>query len=184
MSKIWICSDWHFCHDKSFLYEPRGFKSTGEMNEAIIQHHNELVAPDDIVYHLGDEIMSDLDGGIRCLRRLNGQIHLIRGNHSTDTKLKATIESCPNVVDAGKWADMLKYHKYTFYLSHYPTLCANNDADKPLSRCVINLCGHTHTQDRFLDMDRGLIYHCEMDVNNCYPILLDDIIEDIKNLKK
>ena len=30
---IYLTSDWHFCHDQSFLYEPRGFKNVDEMNE-------------------------------------------------------------------------------------------------------------------------------------------------------
>ena len=34
------------------------------------------------------------------------------------------------------------------------------------------------------NMDKGLIFHCEMDTNNCCPWLLDDIIEDIKNYMK
>ena len=35
--------------------------------------------------------------------------------------------------------------------------------------------------DKFVDIDKGAIYHCEMDAHNCYPILLDDVIADIKN---
>ena len=35
MSKIWFTSDLHFCHDRDFIYGPRGFKSVQEMNEAI-----------------------------------------------------------------------------------------------------------------------------------------------------
>ena len=68
-----------------------------------------------------------------------------------------------------------------FYLSHYPTLTSNLDSNEPLKARVINLCGHSHTQDRWADWDKGLIYHVEMDAHNCYPVLLDDIIEEIKN---
>ena len=175
---IFVCSDWHFMHQKSFLYEPRGFKSPEEMNEAIIQRHNEVVRPDDEVFHLGDEIMSDIDRGIECIQRLNGRIHLIRGNHSTDNKLARIIEECPNVVESGKYSDVLQYKKWHFYLSHYPTICSNlDDGDKSLRRRVHCLCGHTHTSDRWTDITKGSIMHVEMDTNNCYPYNIEEIIE-------
>lgn len=178
---IFVCSDWHFMHQKSFLYEPRGFKTVEEMNEAIIQRHNEVVGPEDEVYSLGDEIMSDIDAGVKCLKRLNGRIHLIRGNHSTDNKLARVVEECPNVVETGKWSDVLQYQKWKFYLSHYPTICGNlDDGDKPLKKRTLNLCGHTHTQDKWHDFDKGLIMHVEMDTNNCYPYNIDEVIELFK----
>ena len=37
MNKIWLTSDLHFCHNRDFIYEPRGFASVHEMNEAIIK---------------------------------------------------------------------------------------------------------------------------------------------------
>ena len=45
---------------------------------------------------------------------------------------------------------------------------------------MINLCGHAHTLDRFTDFDKGLIYHCEVDAHDNKPVLLDDIIQEIK----
>ena len=75
---------------------------------------------------------------------------------------------------------VLKYNGYNFYLSHYPALTSNYDYDKPLKRKVISLCGHTHTKDPFADVDKGLIFHCELDTNDCYPWCLDDIITKIK----
>ena len=38
----WFTSDWHFCHDRAFIYEPRGFKNVYEMNETIIKNHNNV----------------------------------------------------------------------------------------------------------------------------------------------
>ena len=87
---------------------------------------------------------------------------------------------CYNIVDVGKWADMIKYGKYHFYLSHYPTLTSNLDQDKPLKARIINLCGHTHKLNEFIDWDKGLIYHCEVDAHNNSPVVLDWIIQDIK----
>lgn len=36
--KIWFTSDLHFGHNKSFLYEPRGFNSIEEHDATIIKN--------------------------------------------------------------------------------------------------------------------------------------------------
>ena len=51
---IWIVSDWHFNHNKPFIYEARGYCSPEVMNEDLIARHNALVRPWDDVYVLGD----------------------------------------------------------------------------------------------------------------------------------
>ena len=176
---IYLISDWHFCHQRDFIYKPRGFNSPEEMNATIIERHNAIVKPVDDVYCLGDCIMNDNEEGIKCIKQLKGNIHIICGNHETNTKIKL-YEECDNVVEItdAKW---LKHKKQMFFLSHYPCLTDNHDADKPLSRRIISLCGHCHTQDKWLDWNKGLVYHVEMDAHNCTPILIDDILIDIKN---
>jgi calcineurin-like phosphoesterase family protein len=175
---VWIVSDWHFSHDKAFLLEPRGFTNPDLMNAEIVRRHNALVQPDDEVYCLGDCVMTDTDRGIEFLKELNGRIHIVVGNHDSPNKISKYCE-CPNVVEAIN-PQVLKYRKYSFYLSHYPTLTDNYDEDKPLRCKTICLCGHSHTADKFADMDKGIIYHCELEAHDLKPVLLDDIIEDIK----
>ena len=179
MSDIWVTSDSHFGHSKHFLYEPRGFKNIEEHDEAIIQNWNSLVKPDDIVYHLGDVMLNDDEHGLKCLKRLNGHIHLIRGNHCTNARLLKYAE-CWNVESVGDWATVIKSGKQSIYLSHYPTITSNYDVDKPLKARVINVCGHSHTKDPFADWDKGLIFHCELDTNNCKPWNLEDILKAIR----
>ena len=73
---IWLASDTHFCHDRAFVYEPRGFSCIGDMNEAIVERWNSVVKPGDIVYHLGDVMLNDNDKGkviILGLRALEGK---------------------------------------------------------------------------------------------------------------
>lgn len=178
MSRIWLTSDWHFCHNKDFLWEPRGFCNQYEMNDILIKNYNELIDSNDDVYCLGDCMLNDNELGLQCIKHLKGNIHIIRGNHDTDSRIPL-YSSCWNVVEVceGKY---LNYNNYHFYLSHYPCLCGNYDDDKPLKNKFISLCGHTHTKDKFIDMDKGLIYHCEVDAHNNKPVLLDDIISDIK----
>ena len=181
MGKIYLTSDLHFCHDKEFIYGPRGFKNIGNMNKAIVENWNSIVTEDDDVYVLGDLMLNNNEEGIKLIKSLHGRIHIITGNHDTNNRV-AYYESAFNVVMLYPYATELKYKKYKFYLSHYPTMTSNYD-DKDLYG-VINLCGHVHTQNRFLDMDKGLIYHCELDAHDMKPILIDDIIEDIKKYYK
>lgn len=82
----WITADTHF-GDASLIGSglaqgktARGFETVTEMNECLADNWNELIRPDDTVFHLGDVYRGD---GWQMLARLNGQKHLILGNHDT-----------------------------------------------------------------------------------------------------
>lgn len=175
---IYITSDFHFGHDKSFIWESRGFSSVEEMNETLISNFNSIVKPEDHIYILGDLMLGDLKEGLALIEKLNGKLHIVRGNHCTNVRWAAYV-NLPNVIEMQN-ALYLSYKKYNFYLSHYPTVTSNYDYNKPLRKRLLNLCGHTHTTDKWADADLGFIYHCEVDAHNCYPVLLDNIIEDFK----
>lgn len=178
MNKIYFSSDLHFMHNQNFIYEPRGFSSVYEMNEAIIKNFNEVMDWTDTIYILGDCFLNDNAEGMKLMRRIPGKVHIIWGNHDSDVR-KQLMQN--EGFACHGYATMVKLNGYNFYLSHYPTITSNCDEDKPLKRRVINLCAHSHTKDRFSDMDKGLIYHVELDAHNNYPVLIDDIIEDIKH---
>jgi len=182
MGKIFISSDTHFGHDRDFIWHPRGFNSVHEMNEEIIRRWNEVVSWEDEVYLLGDCMLGDNEKGIRNLNRLNGKIWILTGNHDTATRIQMYVNIRPTILHLG-YVTTLNYEGYHFYLSHYPTLIGNYD-DKGLKKGYINLCGHYHTNDPFADWDKGKIFHTELDTNNCYPWLLDDIITKIENKVK
>lgn len=175
---IYITSDWHFSHERDFIFKPRGFDNQYEMNNAIIENYNAIVNDDDDVYCLGDLMLNDNVEGMKYLNSLKGRIHIIRGNHDTDARIEL-YKSCPNIVEVCD-AKYLKYGKYNFFLSHHPSLTSNCDDDKPLYRRLINLCGHLHTSDRFVDMNKGLIYHCEVDAHNNKPVSIEEILKDLK----
>lgn len=177
MGRIFVVSDTHFGHDREFLWGPRGFTNYREHDIAVIENWNNVVQSDDIVYHLGDVMLGDAEYGMSCLRQLNGTIKIIRGNHDTDArwKLYATL---PNVECIG-WAEVIKYRKYQFYLSHHPTMTSNLEKAPYLRMHLINLFGHTHQQNKFY-MSMPFMFHVGLDSNNCTPILLDDAIEMMK----
>lgn len=178
MAKVWFSSDTHFGHDRAFVYEPRGFTSVQEMNEAIVARWNSVVAPDDEVYLLGDIMLNDNDVGMEYLKKFNGKITILRGNHDTNSRIKL-YSTADNVVDCGLYAQVVNIQGYNFYISHYPTMTSNLDNDAPIKRHVINLYGHTHQMDNFYQ-DIPFMYHVGMDSHNCYPVEITQIIEDIK----
>ena len=88
MANLWFISDTHFRHENCWkLFKGadglplRPFLSTEEMDECIIQRCNEVVRPQDHLYHLGDVSMMRPRFVARQLNAMNGHKRLIRGNH-------------------------------------------------------------------------------------------------------
>ena len=179
---LYVCSDLHLGHDKSFIYKPRNFSSMEENADTILDRFQETLTNEDDLYILGDTLVGpDSDMYLEYLEKMPGNLHLLWGNHDSDRR-KELLSNLPNVVETLGCGVMLKYKKWHFLLSHYPTLTANyDDYDKPLKARVWNLHGHTHSRDCFEFMRRGWqSYNIAVDAHNCYPISIDQIIEDIK----
>ena len=152
------------------------------MNEETIRRFNEVVNPEDTVYILGDIALGGgsqeaLEKAKALIERLNGRLYLIRGNHDSDNRI-SMYRDCKNVISCGLWATCIKYEDYHFYLSHFPTLTANLEKES-LKQCTCNLYGHTHQTTNFY-MDMPMYYHVGVDSHNCYPVSLDNIIEEMK----
>lgn len=178
---IFLTSDLHLGHDKDFVVQARGFETVEEMSTEIIRRWNERVYPDDDVYVLGDLTLGDVEEGIRLIAKLNGYLHIMRGNHDTDKKVERYLE-LPNVVSI-QYADVLKYGKAVFWMGHYPTITANYDDDKPWAKHVVCLFGHTHQEQPFYN-NNPYMYNVGMDAHNCTPITIDEIIADIRKKKE
>lgn len=176
MSEIFFTSDIHFMHNRGFLYEPRGFQSVEEMNQAIVERWNNIVTPNDEVYILGDIMLNDNVEGMRLLESLNGYLHIILGNHDTLTR-QILYENCPKVQTVSL-ADRMKYKGYHFFMTHYPCMTGNLEKES-LKQCTLNLFGHTHSKDKFYQ-DMPFMYNVAMDAHNCTPVHIDQIIEDMK----
>jgi calcineurin-like phosphoesterase family protein len=169
---IYFSSDLHFCHDKPFIYESRGFRNIQEHDETLVERFNSVVKPDDTLYLLGDILMGgDVNQAKQYFLRLNGKKIIILGNHDSEKKIAAYEEAAEKIV----YADQIKCGKRYFYLSHYPTLVNNQD----IYPKVVNLCGHTHTRNRWENADMGC-YHVEVDAHFCYPVSLDEIREEFQ----
>lgn len=178
MNKIYITSDFHFNHDREFIWRPRGFQSVEEMNEAIIERHNSVVNKDDDVYILGDLMLGGagaLQDGLKLIERLNGKLHLVRGNHDTPTRWDA-YRYLSNVVEM-KNSIYLDYEGYHFYLSHYPSITGSLHNDN-LKHMTLNLYGHTHQSTNFFE-DMPFVYHVGADSHDCKPVNIEEIIPEM-----
>ena len=176
---IFFTSDLHLCHNQGFVYESRGFKSVEEMNEAIVERWNSVVAPEDIVFVLGDLMLNDNEKALTYIKRLNGDLAVVWGNHDSEARQKLLYEKCPAISFMG-YAHQFKQGKLIFYLSHYPSVTANYD-DKHFNQHVINLHGHTHQTVNWLNPFNPFMYHVGMDSHNCTPISIDEVVSDIRN---
>jgi len=174
MNKIWLTSDLHFCHDRDFIYKPRGFDSVHEMNEQIIKNFNEVMDWDDELYILGDCFLNDNKEGMSYMRQLPGKKHIIWGNHCTIARQELMwLEN----FDCLGYANTLKYNGYHFFLCHYPTMTSNFDTNKPLKTRILSLSGHTHAKNIW---DAAGGYNVALDAHNCYPVEINEIIEAFK----
>lgn len=176
-ARIFVTSDTHFGHDREFLWGPRGFESHVDHDREVIRRWNETVGENDIVYHLGDVMLGDNAYGMSCLGMLNGHIKIIPGNHDTKTRIDL-YKTLPNV-EVLSLAEMIRYKKYNFYLSHHPTMTSNLEKAPFLRMHLINLFGHTHQNKQFYQ-DIPYMFHVGMDSNDCRPVLLDDAIQMMK----
>lgn len=177
---IYFSSDLHFNHNKDFLYKPRGFDSIDVMNTTVVANWNSIVTNEDDVYILGDLMLGDNEAGILLLKLLNGKLHIILGNHDTDTRIEL-YKNLENIVEIC-YATQLKYKKTYFFLCHYPVITANFDDQLPWAKHLISLFGHTHQQHIFYN-DNPYMYNVGLDAHNCYPVSIEQIIEDVKNKK-
>lgn len=77
----WFVSDTHFGHKNIIRLCNRPFKTVEEMDEVMIANWNNVVDKGDTVYHLGDFAFRSSSGVGTYRKRLNGEIHLVYGNH-------------------------------------------------------------------------------------------------------
>lgn len=173
---IYFTSDLHFCHNREFIYKARGFDSVEDMNAAIVKNWNSVVTNEDDIYVLGDLMLKDNETGLKLIKSLKGRIHVVLGNHDTDTREKL-YHACPNIVEVEN-AIRLNKNGYHLFMTHYPCFTANLEAES-LKKCTINFFGHTHQQGNFYN-DIPFMYHVGVDSHNCTPVSFEQAIEDMK----
>ncbi len=81
---IYFTADWYLGHNNTVRYCERPFKDGNAMDKTLIHNHNSIVTKDDIVYMVGDYSLKSAEHRLwieKVTQKLNGQLHLILGNH-------------------------------------------------------------------------------------------------------
>ena len=112
---ICFTSDTHFGHAGILRLSRRPFESVEEMDAALITAWNTVVAPRDTVYHLGDFCFRNARPASDYLAELNGDIHLIVGNHDS-----ATLKRHSGIFASVKQIREIGVNGKTIVLCHYP----------------------------------------------------------------
>lgn len=127
-------SDTHFGDAPRLRVDKRPFASIEDMDRAIVERWNEVVAPDDEVWHLGDFALGPPPRRIaELLAGLPGRKHLIIGNNDG-----------PATIEQPGWASVQHYAELTvegkrLVLCHYAFRTWNR-----MGQGVIDLHGHSH----------------------------------------
>ena len=168
---IYLASDFHFFHDREFIWKVRGFNSEMHMRNKYVTEWINTVKDNDDVYVVGDFCLgNDYEAITELITSLPGRIHLIIGNHDTVGKL-AFYKNFDNIVEI-TYATMLVHNKRRFYLSHYLTETATLESNP--KTCIINVHGHLHVRNMFYE-DKPYHINVSVDVTGGKLLTLDDI---------
>lgn len=183
---IWFISDTHFSHARIIELSNRPFGSVEEMNEEIVRRWNEVVAPEDEVFHLGDVALGPIAESLPIVSRLNGTINLITGNHDRpfppmqkgrEDKIAHWTQT---YLDAGFISvypsDALMIGGQTFRLSHFPYDGDSHEGERFVEYRLPDdgtplIHGHTHSNE-FVTRSRAgtLQFHVGVDAHDFRPV--------------
>ena len=160
---IWLTADEHYNHKNIIGYCNRPFKTVEAMNAALIEQANAVVAPRDIVVHLGDFAWDDAE---TILPQLHGIHWLVVGNHDVKRLRKWHY----SLFDRVEQVMPVKWYGQKVWCSHYA------HARWPAShmgRC--HAFGHSHGQYRPNNRSEDV----GVDAQNYAPISIEDFIERV-----
>lgn len=124
MGKMFFISDLHFSHANCLAFDNRPFKTIEEHDAEIIKRWNDTVDIDDDVYILGDISWANPTKTAELISRLNGNKHLIIGNHDRKLLKSKTVRDL--FVEITDYKEIQLQGGKGIILSHYPIPCFNH----------------------------------------------------------
>ena len=164
---IFFTADTHWGHEAIIKHTHRPWQAVDEHDEMLVQRWNRVVRPGDTIYHLGDfALVKYVDTETivtQLLSRLNGQVHLIKGNHDRGGALKApfvTINDIKRVKIGGQLIYCCHYAMRVWNQSHYGSY---------------HLYGHSHGS--LEDLKHSRSFDVGVDCWNYAPVSFEEVVE-------
>jgi calcineurin-like phosphoesterase family protein len=179
---IWFTADQHFGHENIIKFTNRPFSSVEEMDQTLIDRWNEVVAPDDTVWHLGDFTLGDADKARYYFQRLNGT-KFVLGNywHHDKRWLKGVEDSYTRKFQYAPYVYL--YVQSPLYVMSFPEL--GNKYPRKITLCHYpmisweasyhgewHLFGHCHGKYQH----PGKAFDVGVDCNEFTPVSLDEVV--------
>lgn len=156
---IWFTGDEHYSHGKIIDFVKRPFRDSSEMDNILMKNHNNLVQNEDTVFHIGDFSLRGPENKFwfrKALEKLNGNHHLILGNHDQLNPFM--------YIECGFISVHTSLKFEEFILVHDPSASC-------IDRTTVFLCGHIH--DLFKTQKN--VVNVGVDVWDYKPVSIDDI---------
>lgn len=197
----WFWSDQHFGHKNVIGFCDRPFHDEFYMKEKLIQYHNRLVKPEDLVIWVGDTFFYHSPDEMKeTLARFNGRKILVRGNHDQKPRamMNAGFELCVEEMTMviGGERVLISHYPYRMKpstmryvklkkrihkaLGLRPIYIEKYHTRRPVDRGSFLIHGHTHDKEKV----RGRMIHVGVDAWDYRPVNIQKIANIINEVKK
>jgi len=149
---IYFTADLHLNHHNIIRYCNRPFSNTQDMNNALMDNWNNIVAPKDLIFILGDFCFGGLS---RYSRLFNGHKVFIKGNHDDCNMLNSLL---------------CKIDGLNIFMIHRPF------AQELPPLIDIILCGHIHNKWQTSKRETKPLINVGVDVWDYKPVSLNQVL--------
>ena len=177
-------ADLHFGHGKIIEFCDRPFNDVSEMNQTLIKNWNNKVSNGDHVYIAGDLFYGGRDAAgakeaLEIVKKLNGTLHLISGNHDLPYLKNMDYHYLFADVDKMRY---LKHEGNEIILCHYPMAEWSG-----YFRGSWHIYGHIHNAknppyDYMKTNEKAL--NAGVDICNFEPVTFDELIKCNRDFNK
>lgn len=172
MDNLFYTSDLHFYDEKIISICNRPFSNVKEMNEVLIENWNKTVKPKSKVFIEGDFAFAKASLIADILKQLNGEKHLILGNHDR-------CKSPSHFRNLG----FKEVYPYPIIIDHQYIILSHEPLFVNKSSPFFNIYGHIHNDDRYKTVAHNSCCVC-VERWNYKPVSFLQILKEYRKLGK
>jgi len=183
-SKVYLGTDFHDCHDRTFIWEARGFADCKSQSKALYKELDEKLTHDSLLVYLGDLTLNSTQAHAKWLleKMSVGSLMYIDGNHDHRVAKVRQSKELTGIVWLPKMVELTfigrSGHKHHTTLCHFPMREWNH-----MNHGAWHIHGHIHggyNEPRHLE-DKAL----DVSYDSCGQFLSEfSEIETIMNNKQ